>query len=81
MAITYIVDEIANNAISAKVTFCNEEGNVYIRSVNVPYKDGELDTVEWEQRLEDHLRSVTHKANLGVISFVPPVTETPKANT
>lgn len=81
MTITYTAAEIANNATSVQVTFENEEGNVYIRSINVPYSNGDVDLVEWNQRLEDHLRAVNHKVNLGVISFVPPVIETPIANT
>lgn len=81
MAITYTTAEIANNATSVLVTFTNEAGNVFSRSVNVPYKDGVLDETEWNQRLEDHLRAVTHKANLGVISFVPPSEDATTANT
>lgn len=77
MAITYTVDEIANNATTVKVTFTNEEGNVFIRSINVPYNNGSIDESQLNQFLEDHLRAVTYKAGLGVITFTPPVTAPP----
>ena len=72
MAITYTKPEIANSETSVNVTFTNDDGFVFTRSINVPYKDGELDEAEWDQRLEDHLRAVIHKSALGVISFTDP---------
>lgn len=72
MAITYTKPEIANNETSVSVTFTNDDGFVFTRSINVPYKDGALDETEWDQRLEDHLRAVIHKSGLGVISFTDP---------
>lgn len=74
MTITYTKPEIANNATSVSVTFTNADGFVFTRSINVPYKDGELDEAEWDQRLEDHLRSVIHKSEVGIISFTDPNT-------
>jgi hypothetical protein len=83
MAITYTKPEIANNETSVNVTFTNDDGFVYTRSINVPYKDGILDEAEWNQRLEDHLRSVIHKSGLRVITFTDPnaVIEETSANT
>lgn len=72
MTIAYTAPIIANNETSVIVTFTNSDGKVYTRSINVPYKDGVLNEQEWNQRLEDHLRAVKHKSELGVITFTPP---------
>jgi len=72
MAITYNNPEIANNAVSVVVTFTNDLGYVFSRSINVPYVNGVFDQAAWTQRLEDHLRAVIHKSDIGVITFVDP---------
>lgn len=72
MPITYSHEPINNKETSVPVTFTDDDGKVYTRSINVPYKNGLLDKDEWEQRLEDHLRSVIHKSQLGVVTFVEP---------
>jgi hypothetical protein len=80
MAITYNNPEIANNATSVEVTFTNDEGKVFKRHINVPYKDGAVDADGWAVRLEEHLAAVKHKVSVGVVSFVDP-TDPANANT
>jgi hypothetical protein len=72
MSITYTVEDISNNATSVAVTYTDEVNNVYSRLVNVPYANGELDIVQWNRILEDHLQAVKYKLNIGVIKFVSP---------
>ena len=70
--ITYTVGDMGNNPTHVSVTYTDSTGNVYIREINVPYSDGILDTVEWNERLESHLRSVYYKRDVGLITFIPP---------
>lgn len=70
--ITYTVGDMGNNVTQVMVTYTISTGNVYTRTINVPYSNGVLDTVEWDRRLEDHLRSVYYKYEIGLITFNPP---------
>ena len=76
MPITSIKPEINNGAKSVSVTFTNEEGKVYVRSINVPYKDGVVNQELFDEWLNSHLMAVEHKANVGVIQFVDPSANT-----
>jgi hypothetical protein len=73
MSIVYNNPEIANNATSVEVTFTNDDGKVFKRHINVPYKDGAVDKSAWATRLEEHLMAVNHKVAVGVIQFIDPV--------
>jgi len=79
MEITYTKPEILNGERSVSVTFTNEDGLVYIRSINVPYDENNvLIETEYDRILEDHLRAVKYKFQIGLISFTTPtVTPTP----
>lgn len=70
MNITYTVDDMSNNESSVKVTYTNENGDIYSRYINVPYSNGILDVPEWQNRLNSHLSAVKYKLNVGAIQFV-----------
>lgn len=63
---------MSNNATSVVVTYKDESDNVYSRYINVPYANGELDLVRWNNYLSNHLDAVKYKLDIGVIRFVSP---------
>ena len=77
MNISYIEPEIPQDARSVVVKFINDENNKeYSRSINVPYdSNNSVDLIEWNTRLQDHLRSVIYKHNIGLMEFVDPLFE------
>jgi hypothetical protein len=75
MAISYIEPDILNaNSNFVIVKFINDENNKeFARPINIPYdSNNAIDLVEWNTRLESHLRSVIYKHNIGLIEFVDP---------
>lgn len=68
--ITYLVPTIQEGEKSVGVTFVNDNGEQFTRSINVPRNtDGTVNEVLWAQILEDQLNGVIYKAQIGLITF------------
>jgi len=73
MNITYSHDPLEPNQKHLQVSFKNELGLEFLKTINVPYNpDGTLNKEYFDQILEDQLRGVQHKVSLGAIDFVEP---------
>jgi hypothetical protein len=75
MSIIYLQPEIPENATSANVVFIDEsDGKQFIRSINIPYNSSNntVNLIELNTRLEEHLRSVIYKREMGTIVFIDP---------
>ena len=68
--ITYKLGEIKDSDNQVKVTYQNENEEIYERYVNIPRNEnGEIDEAYFEEVLNSHLNGVLHKLKVGVIKF------------
>jgi len=73
MAITYTVAEYTTEDSSVEVTYTNDAGFVYKRTVNIPKNgEGSIDENYFNQILEDQLRGVENKVVVGAATFRDP---------
>ena len=72
---TYVspaVSTIASGVSSVEVSYPVGVGHTFKRPIPVPrLANGNVDEVEWEDRLDCHLMAVNNKVNVGSISTVP----------
>ena len=61
------LSDIKVGTISTTVTYVVGTGVTYHREVNIPWNGSTIDDVEWDSRLGDHLFSINHKVNVGLI--------------
>ena len=61
------LSDIKVGTISTTVTYVVGTGVTYHREVNIPWNGSTIDDVEWDSRLGDHLLSINHKVNVGLI--------------
>ena len=67
---TYSVSALSDikvGTISTTVSYPVGTGVTYSREINVPWNGNTIDDVEWDKRLGDHLYSVNHRVNIGMI--------------
>ena len=73
MAITYTVADYTAEDSSVEVTYTNDAGLVYKRTVNIPKNgEGAIDEEYFNQILEDQLRGVENKVVVGAATFRDP---------
>ena len=71
--ITYEVEDFAEDARSAKVTYTDDQGFTHERQLNIPRNlDGSIDEEYWAEIQEGQLLGVNNKVSLGVIQFTDP---------
>ena len=71
--ITYEVEDFADDARSAKVTYTDDQGFTHERQLNIPRNlDGSIDEEYWAEIQEGQLLGVNNKVSLGVIQFTDP---------
>jgi hypothetical protein len=75
--ITYEVPSDLNDKDHVTVTFKNEKGEIFTKSVNIPKnQNGSIDEDYFKDILEGQLRGVENKLKVGAISFTQPGKET-----
>jgi hypothetical protein len=75
--ITYKVPDNLDGKEHVMVTFENEKGEIFTKSVNIPKnQDGSIDEDYFKDILEGQLRGVENKVKVGAISFIQPGKET-----
>ena len=71
--ITYQVEDFAEDARSAKVTYTDDQGFTHERQLNIPRnQDGSIDEEYWAEIQEGQLLGVNNKVSLGVIQLTDP---------
>lgn len=74
--ITYTIDNFNETASTTEVTYTNEDGNIHVRTLNIPrLEDGTINQEYWEEILEGQLRGVENKVRVNAINFVDPDAE------
>lgn len=69
----YEVAEYESDASSVEVTYTDDQGYIYKRTVNIPRKDdGEIDQVHFDLILDQQLLGVNNKKAVGVAVFKDP---------
>ena len=67
---TYSVAALSDIKVGTAMTtvsYTVGTGVTHTRSVNVPWKDGTIDHVEWDARLGHHLFTINNRINVGMI--------------
>lgn len=71
--ITFEVPDNLEGKDNVNVTFKNEKGEIFTKSVNIPKnEDGSIDQEYFDNILEGQLRGVENKVRVGAITFVDP---------
>ncbi len=69
----YSVAEYESDATQTEVTYTDDQGFTYTRSVNIPRNaDGEVDEEYFQEILNGQLLGVNHKRSVGVAVFKDP---------
>ena len=61
------LSDIKVGTISTTVSYTVGTGVTYTRQINIPWNGSAIDDVEWDSRLGQHLFSINHKVNVGLI--------------
>ena len=70
---SYTAAEISDGDKTVDVTYSNDAGFVYKRSVNIPrLENGSIDEDTYQAILKSQLAGVNNKLAVGIISFVDP---------
>ncbi len=67
---TYSVSALSDikvGTVSTTVSYTVGTGVTYTRQINIPWNGSAIDDVEWDSRLGQHLFSINHKVNVGLI--------------
>ena len=71
--ITYDKPTDLDGKSSVNVTFQNEQGEIYIKEINIPKNEnGSVDQEYFQNVLEGQLMGIAHKFKMGLIKFNPP---------
>ena len=67
---TYSVSALSDIKVGTAMTTVSYPvgtGVTYYREVNIPWSGEGINDVEWDSRLGDHLLTVNHRVNIGMI--------------
>jgi len=73
MITTHNISDFDQSDNTAQVTFFNEQGYIFKKSINIPHtEDGRVNVEEFNEIIIGQIRGCNHKEKLGLIKFTDP---------